>query len=186
MTPKQFSARYTLTLTLLAVLSCSAVQAQTPVSLEERTVLGGQVSLLVPKSFKPMSEASLELKYPAEQRPTEVLSNEQGSVNLAFNYTQDALKPNEVAEAYPTIDELFRNLYPSARWNRSEVVSRGGRDYFVMDLWTPAVDTEIRNVIIGTSAEGRFLLATFNVTRELEGAWGNVGEKIMSSLRVLD
>ena len=168
---------------IFLMLFCLVV-AQAPGPLEARTALGGRVSLLVPETFGPMSEAVLKLKYPAERRPTEVLSNEQGSVNLAFNHTQNPLQPEQVAEVYPTVAELFRNLYPSARWNRSEVVSRGGRDFIVLDLWTPAVDTEIRNIIVGTSVQDRLLLVSFNVTEELEAEWGGVGERMIASVEV--
>ncbi len=176
---------YALLVQLFSALLCAAAaQAQVPGKLEARTALGGRVSLLVPESFKPLPENLLRLKYPAEQRPTEVLSNAQGSVNLTFNYTQNALRAEQVAEAYPTLDKLFRNLYPSAHWNRSEVISRGGRDFLILDLWTPAADTEIRNIILGTSAGDRLLLVSFNVTKELEGEWGGVGEQMIDSVRV--
>jgi hypothetical protein len=78
----------------------------------------------------------------------------------------------------------FRNLYPSATWYRSEVITQDGRRYFVLELLTPAIDTHIRNIMLGTSFRGRLLLVSFNVTRELEKNWLEVGRRMLSSVKV--
>jgi hypothetical protein len=54
----------------------------------------------------------------------------------------------------------------------------------VLELITPAMDTEIHNIMYGTSVDGRFLLAAFNTTIEQSGLWLPVGKNIMSSLSV--
>jgi hypothetical protein len=58
------------------------------------------------------------------------------------------------------------------------------KPFFMLDLRTPAIDTEVRNLIIGTSFEGRLLLFTFNTIRELETTWIPVGAKILHSIRI--
>ena len=58
------------------------------VQLEERSVLGGKVVLLLPVTFELMGEEMLRLKYPAERRPTVVYTNPAGSVNVALNHTR--------------------------------------------------------------------------------------------------
>ena len=154
-------------------------------ALAERSLLGGKLSLLVPESFTQMSDEMLRLKYPYERRPTIVLSNPEGSVNVAVNHTQDALQPSQLREAHAAVEQGFRNLYPSAQWNRSEIVSLKGREFFVLDLRTPAIDTEIRNIMLGTSYDSRLLFITFNCTRELEPEWGDVGQRIVESASLI-
>ena len=53
-----------------------------------------------------------------------------------------------------------------------------------MDLWTTAADTDVRNIMLGTSLEGRLLMITFNATREMEPEFGAIGERMIASLRV--
>jgi hypothetical protein len=53
-----------------------------------------------------------------------------------------------------------------------------------MELRTPAIDTEIRNIMLGTSLEDRLLLISFNVTTELEGEWLPTANRIIESVRV--
>lgn len=79
---------------------------------------------------------------------------------------------------------MFHDRYPTAQWVRDGVVEQNGDTFIVMELITPAVDTDIHNIIYGASVDGRFLLAAFNTTVELAGHWLPIGREIMGSLRV--
>ncbi|HEX6850611.1 MAG TPA: hypothetical protein VF139_04330 [Candidatus Polarisedimenticolaceae bacterium] len=153
-------------------------------ALATRSLLDGKVEMLVPTSFQPMPEAQLKLKYPAEQRPTFVLSNETGSVSLALNHTPNAMPPEELDAAHAYFDGSFRKLYPSAVWFRSEVTTLAGRRCILLDLRTPALDTDVRNVMLGASLEGRLLLLSVNVTKELEGEWMETIHRMIQSVVV--
>lgn len=171
---------------LIGLAALVAASAAAEPNLAERALLSGKLSLLVPQSFTQMSEEMLRIKYPAERRPTIVLTNPEGSVNVAVNHTGNSLRPDQLREAHAAMDQTFRNVYPSAKWNRSEVVSINGRQFFVLDLRTPAMDTEIRNIMGGTSLDGRFLIITFNCTKELEPEWEGVGQRIIESATLRD
>jgi hypothetical protein len=51
------------------------------------TILSNKIEVLIPESFDIMSEEMLKHKYPLETRPTLVYTNEDGTVNVAFNLT---------------------------------------------------------------------------------------------------
>ncbi|MCG8609027.1 MAG: hypothetical protein MI864_00700 [Pseudomonadales bacterium] len=146
--------------------------------------LAGKVSILAPSGFGPMSQDILEMKYPSDRRPSEVLSDSTGGVTLAFNHTNNPMKPSQVKEAHTSISSMFHNMFPSAEWIRDEVIEQNGNVFMVMELITPAIDTEIHNIMYGTSVDGRFLLASFNTTVEQSKEWLPIGKKIMSSLSV--
>jgi hypothetical protein len=175
--------RTVITVAVFLLISLPAIGG---VTLAERSLLGDRLTLLVPESFTRMGDEMLRRKYPSERRPTLVLTNREGSVNVAVNHTQDALQPSQIAEAHASLEQTFRRVYPSARWERSEVVSLGGRDFFVLDLRTPSMDTEVRNIMAGTSLDGRLLLIAFNCTREMETEWGAVGQRIVESARLAE
>ncbi len=149
-------------------------------------LLNGKLTLPIPKSFTSMSEEMLRIKYPSERRPTLVWTNESGSVNVAVNHTLNAVRPDQLPQLLETMESSLKNLHPSATWYRSEVASIEGKEFIVIDLRTPAVDTQIRNVMVGTSLEGRLLLVTFNVVERLENTWLPVGNKIIMSTRIAD
>ena len=161
--------------------------AQAPkVVLTQKSFFDGQILIQLPDSFQPMKEEMLRLKYPSERRPTIVFSNDMGSVNIALNHTNNSVLPEEVPGLHKAMEGMFKNLYPSAEWYRSEVFDRDGRKYFMLDLQTPAIDTQIRNTIIGTSYKGKMLLISFNVTQELEKLWIGIGHQILNSVQIRD
>jgi hypothetical protein len=174
----------TLKIAAVLVLLGGAAQiwsrAETP--LETRPLLGGIVKMLVPTAFRPMPEEMLKLKYPMERRPTLVLSNEAGSVSLALKHTRNTLQDEQLAEAHRTFERMFRNLYPSAHWYRSELITLNGRRFALLELRTPAIDTEIRNLMLMTSVDGRLLLISANMTKELEGEWLDVANRMIRSI----
>ncbi len=170
-----FLCSFTLTLTSFA---------QSPEALTPKVLLGGTVQVLVPAGFAPMSEALLRVKYPSSQRPTLVYSNPSGSVNLALNHTANPLQPNQLAEVHQVMEATFKRLYPSAVWFQSGLTTINGRAFFLLDLRTPALDTEIRNLMVGTSLQGRLLLISFNVTKPREARWLPTAKKILASIKV--
>jgi hypothetical protein len=93
---------------------------------------------------------------------------------------------SKIGTFHKQMDGMFRNVHPSATWFNSGVIDINGRNWLTLNLRTPAIDNEIRNIIVATSVDGRMLLVSFNVTKELEGQWLEAGETIIKSLRVRD
>lgn len=168
-------------LLVAVLLVVSIAQAD---ELVTRTALHDKVSLLTPKTFGPMPKAMLELKYPSSRRPTEVLSDSTGSVSLAFNFTQSPMTPDQVKEAHASMSKMFHKIYPSATWIRDETVDRNGQEFMIFEMVTPAVDTQIHNIMYGTSVDNRLLLIAFNTTVEQSEQWLPIGKKIMESIRI--
>lgn len=170
---------------VLFVMFGAQAQSQTPgIQLEERSLLGNKVSLLLPKQFGLMGEEMLKLKYPTDRRPAVVYTNDDGTVDVALNHTNNRVTLSQLPELHKVVENTFKNLYPSATWFRNEILEINGRNYFLLDLRTPGVDTEIRNIMLGTSLEGRFLIISFNATKNLESAWVPVGNKIIQSVKI--
>ena len=153
-------------------------------TLERRSLLDRKLSVLVPRSFTEMGPVMLQAKYPSQNRPSPVLTNESGAVNIAINYTNSRVKPKELRAAFNVIRAQLRNAYPTAQWYTSELTTIHGQAFFRMDFRTPAVDTEVRNIMVGTILEGRLLLISFNTTRELEDTWAPIGEAIVASIEL--
>ena len=139
--------------------------------LEKISILSDKVELLMPESFEIMTEEMAKLKYPSERRPTIIYTNESGSVNIAFNHTENQATSDQLSDYKDSFVETFSNLYPSAQWYRADVETINGADFGVLEMITPAVDTEIYNLMWFTDLDGRLLLATFNCTKEQMDEW---------------
>ena len=168
---------------LTVAFACSLLNAAEP-TFSEKAELGGKVRLLIPKTFQLMSEEMLKIKYPTERRPNIVYTNESGSVNVALNYTKNRMPAGQLAAFHKSMETALKKLHPSAEWFRSEVAKINGREFMVLELRTPAIDTEVRNIMLGTSVDDRLLLISFNVVKELEGEWLPAGNKIVESIHI--
>ncbi len=154
------------------------------IQLEERRLLDNKIKILMPESFVLMNEEMLKLKYPSERRPTLVYTNTTGAVNVVINHTSNRITLEQLPELKVRMETTFKNLYPSATWFRNELIEREGRKCFLFDFRTPAIDTEVRNIMLGTSLEDRFLIITFNSTKELEKIWIPIGTQIIESVKI--
>jgi len=146
--------------------------------------LDKKILISIPEQFGPMSKEILEIKYPTENRPTEVISNNNGQISIGFSHTAYPIKPEEITLTKKTISESFRKIHPSAIWFRNEIIQQYGTEFFVLELITPAIDTKIHNIMYGTSLENRLLIISFNTTIEQSDAWLSIGKKIMKSIYV--
>lgn len=131
-----------------------------------------------------MSEDKAKAKYPYENRPSIIYTNESASVNIAFNYTQNQASNENLQAIMDAMKESFENLYPSAQWYTSEVKTINDKDIGVLELITPAIDTEVYNLMWFTDLDGKLLIATFNCTKEQIDEWKPVGEVILSSFEL--
>lgn len=154
------------------------------IDLETKSLLNDKVELKVPKEFDIMSEELMKMKYPSERRPTLVYSNESGGINVALNLTQNQASQELIPAYKDNFVKTFKNLYPSAEFKDSGVKTINGRKVGYLELVTPAIDTEIYNLMFFTDLDGKLLLCTFNCTKKSIDEWTPTAKEIMNSLKI--
>lgn len=152
------------------------------IELEKRLLLDEKVEILLPTDFELMSEDLLNLKYPFERRPTLVYTDETGGINVAFNHTPSKLTQPEIELFQKQFVGMLSKAHPSAKWKDSGVKEINGRKVGFLELITPAIDTDIYNLMFFTDLEGRMLLCTFNCVVKKHKAWLEPAQQIMHSL----
>lgn len=153
--------------------------------LNKVKVLSDMVELLIPESFSIMSEDMAKLKYPTENRPSLIYTNESASVNIAFRIIDKKTASSDLPIILDVFKKSFDNQYSSLQWFKSAIEKVNGRNVGIMELITPAIDTEIYNFMLFTDLDGKLLVATFNCTIEQMTAWEQISEQIIYSIQVL-
>ena len=178
---KTFINRNILLVVLIFIHSLTACTQD----LVDKKVLANKLSIQIPKDFVLMSEDMLNVKYPAtSRRPTEVYTNEAGSINIALNYTQNQI----TLEDLPEMEKVLKNQFISTAgitFSSSEIKSINGQKFVIFDFYSKTVDAKIYNLMFVTSLNNRMLIGTFNCTEEHFSHWKLIGQKIINSLRVL-
>lgn len=154
------------------------------IDLETKSLLNDKVELKVPKGFEIMSEELMKLKYPSDRRPTLVYSDESGGINVALNLTQSQASKQLIPAYKENFMQTFKKLYPSAEWKDNGVKTINGKEVGYLEFVTPALDTDIYNLIFFTDLEGKLLLCTFNCTKNSIDEWTPTAKEIMNSLKV--
>tara|TARA_R110002050_G_scaffold39891_2_gene97863 strand:+ start:1299 stop:1835 length:537 start_codon:yes stop_codon:yes gene_type:complete len=169
-------------LTILAVLLVTAFTAV--IDLEKKSLLSNKVELKVPRSFDIMSEELMQFKYPSERRPSLVYSNASGGINVTLNLTESQASQALIPAYKDNFIATFKKLHPSAEWKDSGLVTINEKKVGFMELVTPAIDTDIYNLMFFTDLEGKLLLCTFNCTKKDMEEWTAVAKEIMYSLKI--
>ncbi|MBK6962634.1 MAG: hypothetical protein IPH20_01530 [Bacteroidales bacterium] len=152
-------------------------------NLESKLLLDGKIELKIPEDFELMKEDMLKVKYPMESRPTLVYTNESGGINVALNHTQNKADQDMITAYKDNLVQTFKSVYPSTKWKELGVKEINGRKVGYMELVTPAMDTEIYNLLFLPILKAGCLFAHLIVQKDMKD-WTPVGKEIMNSLIV--
>lgn len=169
-------------ITILTIVITTAFKST--IDLKTKSLLNDKVELRIPAEFDIMSEELLKMKYPSERRPTLVYSNESGEINIALNLTQNQASQQLIPTYKDNLVKTFKNLYPTAEWISSGVENINGKKVGFLELVTPAINTEIYNLMFFTDLDGNLLLCSFNCTKKNVEEWKPTAKKIMNSLKI--
>jgi len=159
--------------------------AHAQIELEEKSFLNDRIELSVPTAFDVMSEEIMKLKYPSERRPQVVYSNESGGINVGLSLTDNNASQEELFQFVETFERTFTSVYPSAEWSGYGIKYVDKRKVGYLEFITPAIDTEIYNLMFFTDLDGKLLICTFNCTRKSVEEWTETAHEILSSLKIL-
>lgn len=157
---------------------------QPSINLKTKSLLNDNVEIMIPEGFKIMSEEMLKLKYPSANRPTIVYTNDSGSINVALNLTISSASQDLIPQFKEALQNTFRQVYPSAKWKGNGINTINDKKVGYLELITPAIDTEVYNLIFFTDVNSKLLLCTFNCTVQYLKEWQSIGDEIMNSLKV--
>ncbi len=157
-------------------------EKQVPITLEKMSLLDGKLIVDLPKSFDLMSKEMLATKYPASNRPTLVYTNQDGSVNFAFNHTFNDIPKDKLPEVLPAFVKQFNSIYPQIEWFKKDVVKVNGKNFVVLEFITPATDSKIYNIMYITVLEGRMLMSTFNCLESQKNKWELKAKESLNSV----
>jgi len=154
------------------------------VKLEVKAFFDGKVELKIPIDFEIMSEEMLQLKYPTEQKPGIVYTEETGGINVALRLTENPASQEILPLYVDNFVKTFDTTYPDLNWKDNGVKTINGKEVGFLELVTPAVDTDIYNLLFFTDMNEQLLLCTFNCTKKSMEEWTPIAKEIMTSLKI--
>jgi hypothetical protein len=162
------------------------IQLEVLEKLEFNLVTDDHLKILLPQSFKQMSDQELATKYPRSgSLPQEAYSNESGTVSLAFNHTSNKLSPADLPDFRQSFARQFKGTL-GIEFKGSSIKNINGRDFAILEFISPAMDTNIYNLMFLTSLDNRLLICTFNCVQSEMGKWKPTSQQILNSVQVIE
>ena len=165
---------------LVAAQMSAPVGAIAAEALEAREFLGGKLSMLVPASFKVMSDEMRRSKYSGDKPPTLVLTDKSNSTDITFHHTPAKM----TLEALPEFGSALRQAYPDAKFHSSGSRTINGSEFFKIDLETQSPDGRVRSVVAITAMQGRLLLVSYNCLVSREPKCWHLGHQLIESIKL--
>jgi hypothetical protein len=146
----------------------------------------GKVQLEIPLQLEVMDANMFSLKYPMENaETTKAYGNADGTVSLLISPRQEKATQSDLPKYQQMLYKSFGKS-PSIDFKKNEVRKINGRDFIVLEMVTPAVDTQVYNLMFVTSSGGRLLMGTFNCTVDMQKEWQPIAQLILASVKVND
>lgn len=124
----------------------------------------GAISFEIPDDFTPLDANEIALKWPSASPPSFAVGNATRSTSIAYDLKQNSLPENDLPQAMKAFEGVFNRVIPGIDWKRRELIEQAGRRWVLLEFGSNAVDTDIHNIMLITSYQGRMLTLNFNAT----------------------
>ena len=129
------------------------------------SVPGAGVSFDAPDGFTALSRDEIAIKFPSTRAPSGVIGNARRTTTIAYELKQDKLTPEQLGEAKQAFEQLFERIIPGLEWKAKTIVQLQGQRWIQLEMTSHAIDTDIHNIMLIASREGRMLIFNFNSTK---------------------
>ena len=154
---------------------------------ERVNLYDNQFSVMLPKSYVDLPPALAKLKYPAENRPAVIKTNDDTTVNFAFGYYKQDFSQAQVESAAKGLKAGLGRLTPGARFFDTQVLQTDDEIKFsCFDFLSNALDTELYQLFGFVPVQGKFLHVIFNAPSKMMRTWNPVAMQVLKSIRDIE
>lgn len=154
------------------------------IEFEEKSLLENKIKILVPKIFELMPDEIALIKYPSIRRPSIIFTNEDTTINLTFNHTQNLLDESKLEEFKDEMMAVIRKFHPDAKIFEDGVKYINEKNIAFFDFLAPTIDSNVYNFMFLIELDSRALMCSFNCLEEDMELWKIIARGIMNSLRL--
>lgn len=151
------------------------------VALAPVSLFDGKLQLLVPQTFRPMSDDAIRSRFPSGSRPDAMFESADGNVFVVVVLLTDPLIPSKVEAAFPAAKRALAATYPDCPTRIETLAVLDGRTWMRFDL-----DGDKRAMIAMTSLDGRQLRVETIFLEKPEQKWVDVTRKMWETAVISD
>ncbi len=153
---------------------------------ERRLLAKETITMMVPKNFMPMSPEAAKMKYPSEQRPETILTDETGTVNLMFQYMEGEENNATIEHFRNQIFGMMKRVNPGLKEQEIGLVDTAGKSIAYVEFSSPVMDGKLYNLMFYLSVNGQPLMGSFNCRTKEMKYWRNAAFEMMQSIEMAE
>lgn len=169
---------------LAGVLAGSLLVDGTRLEFHWESLIEDKVSIMIPNAFKEMNPEMAALKYPSDHRPNPIFSNDRGSITLGFNYTWSQVDAEEIGTFKDILLQNLQRMQSSITVLEDGVKDVNGQQVGYFEFISPALDSDLYNLMFFIELDGRALLCALNCLESDSEQWQPIAKGIMESIRI--
>lgn len=131
--------------------------------IEEKKIMDGSLSMMLPSEFQIMDESLARAKYPDEDRPDYIYTNEDTTVNLTFSLDNSGvIHDDEVEEVKDILKNQIKRLYPGTKIEDSKPIKTDEKNvsYFFFEI--PLIDGNLFQLMFFMEHKYQLIMGAFN------------------------
>lgn len=151
-------------------------------TFEKTALYDNKFTILLPTNFKRMDEAVAKFKYPSEERPEIILSDDTGATNITFNYIPEEITNEEIPNTRDAMVKILKKLHPSSRWFEIGEKNVKEKNVAFCEFSSPALDGNIFNVMYFVEIHENILMGTINFKANEKKYWKIAAHQIIETI----
>lgn len=154
--------------------------------LEEKTILDGRLTMLLPTRFEEMNEDLKTVKYPGPEGPEWVYSNESGDVSITFTLEKGEIKPEEVPEVRDVLSREMKRLYPASAIEEKKTIGDGENLVSTFSMDIPLIDGDCYHLLFLRAVRDGLVIGSFDCSIKEKKQWQQIMMQILETLKETD
>lgn len=143
----------------------------------------GRLSVWIPESFKFLPKELAKLKYPMEQRPPVILTNEDTTVNIARSLFDAPFSAEMVEQATNTYKAMMHQMNPSYAFIDTKFLPMEKNRLGYYDFLSRGFDASLYQLFAFTCIDKKMLHFIFNAPAKVMNDWKGLALQILQSIR---
>lgn len=141
------------------------------------------LSVYLPSDFVDMPVELAKIKYPMEQRPGIIKTNETTSINFTFHLLEEPCGNGQIEPLNDLFYQSVKRAYPSNSFFEKKVEEVNGMSVGWFDFVSTGFDQKIYNIMYCLPLNGQLLLGVFNCPASETENWKEAALQVMRSLK---
>jgi hypothetical protein len=144
-------------------------------------------SVMLPKSYVDLPLALAKIKYPMENRPAIIKTNDETSVNFAFAYYKQDFSEAQVESAAKGLKAGLGRMSSGSRFFETQILqTEEGVKFSCFDFLSTALDTQLYQLFGFVPVQNQFLHFIFNAPSKMMRTWQPVAIQVLRSIRDIE